>query len=95
MAYTIFNFTDSCISIAGPHCEVNLIIVSVEHRIEAVRKDSILHPQQHTLKVGQVPGLTLMERQNAADYPLRQQILYGLIVCGPLSTKQAIEEPDL
>ena len=30
--------------IAEPHCEVNLIIVSVEHRIEAVRKHSILHP---------------------------------------------------
>ena len=43
MACTIFNFTDGYISIAEPHCEVNLtVIVSVEHRTEAVRKDNIL-----------------------------------------------------
>ena len=35
--------TDGCISIAEPHCEVNLTIVSVEHRIEAVRNDNILN----------------------------------------------------
>ena len=28
VAYTIFNFTDGCISIAEPHCEVNRTIVS-------------------------------------------------------------------
>ena len=39
----MFNFTDGCISIAEPHCEVNLTIVSVEHRIEAVRNDNILN----------------------------------------------------
>ena len=42
------------------------------------------------MEIRQVPGLTLVERQNAADYPLRQQILYGLIVFGSLDTKQAI-----
>ena len=44
VAYTIFSLTDGCISIAEPHCEVNLIIVSVEHRLEAVRKDNTLDP---------------------------------------------------
>ena len=43
VAYTIFNFTDGCISIAEPQCEVNLTIVSVEHRMETVRKDNILN----------------------------------------------------
>ena len=42
------------------------------------------------MEKGQVLRLTLVERQNAAYYPLRQQILCGLIVSGPLDTKQAI-----
>ena len=64
----------------------------LEHRMEAVWKDNMLNaePEQHTWQIGQVPGFTLVEHQNAADYPLRQQIFYGLIVCGPLDTKQAI-----
>ena len=43
VAFTIFNFTDGCISIAEPYWEVNLSIISVEHRIEAIRKDNILN----------------------------------------------------
>ena len=53
-------------------------------------KGQYAEPEQLTWKIGQVPGRTLVEHQNAADYPLRQQILYRLIVCGPLDTKQAI-----
>ena len=53
-------------------------------------KGQYAEPEQHTWQIGQVPGFTLVEHQNAADYPLRQQIFYGLIVCGPLHTKQAI-----
>ena len=53
-------------------------------------KGQYAQPEQHTWKIGQVPGLTLVEHQNAADYLLRQQILYGLIVRGRLDTKQAI-----
>lgn len=53
-------------------------------------KGQYAEPEQHTWQIGQVPGLAVVEHQNAADYPLRQQILYGLIVCGPLDTKQAI-----
>ena len=52
-------------------------------------KGQYAEPEQHSWKIGQVPGLTLVERQNAANCPLRQQILYGLIVC-LLDTKQAI-----
>ena len=53
-------------------------------------KGQYAQPEQHTWKIGQVPGPTLVEQQNVADYPLRQQIFYGLIDCGPLDTKQAI-----
>ena len=43
VAYTIFYFTYRCISNAELHCEVNLAIVSAEHKMEAVRKDNILN----------------------------------------------------
>ena len=42
-----------------------------------------------------VLGLILVEPENTADYPLRQQILYGRIACGQPGTKQAIWKPSL
>ena len=35
-------------------------------------KGQYAEPEQHTWQIGQVPRRTLVEHQNAADYPLRQ-----------------------